>query len=97
MASVATAFMIITMVAFLFPAAPAPVAQSMNYIVVVGEIIILTTVYYLISGNFGSQGSSIITLVGSSVKKRSDEKLSITSTSSNICLMWRANNNINFR
>ncbi|KAK0209110.1 hypothetical protein DFS33DRAFT_1380588 [Desarmillaria ectypa] len=76
-ASVATAFMILMMVVFLFPTAPAPVAQSMNYtIVVVGEIITLAAGYYWISGRFWFTGP-VITLADGSMEKRSNEKLSI--------------------
>ncbi|KAK0481363.1 amino acid permease-domain-containing protein [Armillaria novae-zelandiae] len=54
---VATTFMILMMFVFLFPAAPAPVAESMNYtVVVVGGIITLATVYYLISGRIWFTG-----------------------------------------
>ncbi|KAK0466149.1 APC amino acid permease, partial [Desarmillaria tabescens] len=68
-ASVATTFMILMMVVFLFPAAPAPVAQSMNYtVVVIGGIITLATGYYLISGRFWFTGP-VITLADGFVEK----------------------------
>ncbi|SJL15783.1 related to UGA4-GABA permease-also involved in delta-aminolevulinate transport [Armillaria ostoyae] len=79
MAFVATAFMILMMVVFIFPAAPAPVAESMNYTVaVVGGIITLATAYYFVSGRFWFTGP-VVTVADGSGGKRSDEKLSIGS------------------
>ncbi|KAK0184573.1 amino acid/polyamine transporter I [Armillaria mellea] len=78
-AFVATTFMILMMIVFLFPAEPGPVAESMNYtVVVVGGIITLATVYYLISGRFWFTGP-VVTISDGSGGKRSDEKLSIGS------------------
>ncbi|PBL00212.1 hypothetical protein ARMGADRAFT_1116261, partial [Armillaria gallica] len=78
-AFVSTTFMILMMVVFLFPASPAPVAESMNYsVVVVGGVITLATVYYLISGRFWFTGP-VITVADGSEGKQSDEKLSIGS------------------
>ncbi|KAK0433561.1 amino acid/polyamine transporter I [Armillaria borealis] len=78
-AFVATTFMILMMVVFIFPSAPAPVAESMNYsVVVVGGIITLATVYYLISGRFWFTGP-VVTVADRSGEMRSDEKLSIKS------------------
>ncbi|KAK0217680.1 amino acid/polyamine transporter I [Armillaria nabsnona] len=78
-AFVSTTFMILMMVVFLFPASPAPIAESMNYtVVVVGGIITLATVYYLISGRFWFTGP-VITVADGSEGKQSDEKLSIGS------------------
>ncbi|KAK0433562.1 amino acid/polyamine transporter I [Armillaria borealis] len=78
-AFVATTFMILMMVVFIFPAAPAPVAESMNYtVVVVGGIITLATAYYFVSGRFWFTGP-VITVADGSEGKRSDEKLSIGS------------------
>ncbi|PBK76436.1 amino acid transporter [Armillaria solidipes] len=78
-AFVATAFMILMMVVFLFPAAPAPVAESMNYsVAVVGGIITLATAYYFVSGRFWFTGP-VVTVADGSGGKQSDEKLSFGS------------------
>ncbi|KAK0217681.1 hypothetical protein EDD85DRAFT_797906 [Armillaria nabsnona] len=78
-AFVATTFMILMMVVFLFPASLAPVAESMNdSIVVVGGIVTLATAHYFVSGRFWFTGP-VITAADGSGKKRSEEKLSIKS------------------
>ncbi|KAK7472490.1 hypothetical protein VKT23_000605 [Stygiomarasmius scandens] len=52
-ATLATLFMLFMIVVLQFPAAPHPIAQDMNYtVVVVGGTVLLATGYYFISGRY---------------------------------------------
>ncbi|KIK52793.1 hypothetical protein GYMLUDRAFT_207812 [Collybiopsis luxurians FD-317 M1] len=53
----AVAFMVFMIVVLMFPTAPAPTASSMNYtVVVVGGTLLLSTLYYLVSGRLWFSG-----------------------------------------
>ncbi|KAF5348720.1 hypothetical protein D9758_006798 [Tetrapyrgos nigripes] len=81
-ATIATCFMLFMTVVLQFPTAPHPVAQTMNYtVVVVGGTIMLATAYYLLSGRHWFVGP-VVTLPGEREVKR--DNLSDHSMRSNV-------------